>query len=137
MELVLDANILFAALIKSAKTRELILNEELILYAPEFLLEEFTKHLDELEAKTGVKEKELKEIVQELIANSNIKIIPQEEISSFIPKAKSLSPDPEDYVYLALALRKRCGIWSEDKRLRQQEQIKIYSTKELIELTST
>lgn len=41
MELILDANILFSALIKSGLTRELMLNNELVLYAPEFMIDEF------------------------------------------------------------------------------------------------
>lgn len=41
MRLVLDANILFAALIKDSLTAELIIKDELQLYAPEFLLDEF------------------------------------------------------------------------------------------------
>jgi len=41
VRLVLDANILFAALIKDSLTAELIIKDELQLYAPEFLLDEF------------------------------------------------------------------------------------------------
>lgn len=43
MKLVIDANILFAALFKDSLTAELILSDELQLIAPEFLLEEFAK----------------------------------------------------------------------------------------------
>ena len=38
MKLVVDANILIAALLKDATTRELLLKEELELFAPEHLL---------------------------------------------------------------------------------------------------
>jgi predicted nucleic acid-binding protein len=38
MDLVVDANILFAALIKDSITSELMLHEDMHLYAPEFLL---------------------------------------------------------------------------------------------------
>ncbi|MFQ6136240.1 MAG: PIN domain-containing protein [Candidatus Hydrothermarchaeales archaeon] len=134
MELVIDANILFAALIKSGKTRELLLNDELAIYAPEFLIEEFMENLKELEDKVGVGRRELEEVVEELITNSNIKIIPKKEIEPYILKAKEISPDPKDFVYLALALRKRCGIWSNDKRLKVQGEVKVYSTKEILEL---
>lgn len=44
MELVIDANILFSALIKKSVTAELIFNENLMLYAPDFFIEEFVKY---------------------------------------------------------------------------------------------
>lgn len=133
MELVIDANILFAALIKSGKTRELLLNDDLTLFAPEFLIAEFIEHIKELEDKIGVEEEKLKEALEELIANSNIKIVPAKEIGPFIPRAKKISPDPEDFVYFALALKKRCGIWSNDKRLKHRG-VKVHSTREVLKL---
>ncbi|MFO8052177.1 MAG: PIN domain-containing protein [Thermoplasmatota archaeon] len=48
MDLVVDANVLFAALIKDNKTAELLFKDIFHLYAPEFLLEEFEKHEDEI-----------------------------------------------------------------------------------------
>ena len=44
MDLVIDANILFAALIKESVTSELIFKNTLHLYAPEFLFSEFEKY---------------------------------------------------------------------------------------------
>ncbi|MBU3906952.1 MAG: hypothetical protein KKA64_01745 [Nanoarchaeota archaeon] len=44
MKLVLDANVLFSALIKDDVTAKLFLDLSFHLYAPEFILEEFEKH---------------------------------------------------------------------------------------------
>ena len=44
IKLVIDANILFAALIKNSKTAELMLEKQIALFAPEFLIEEFGKY---------------------------------------------------------------------------------------------
>ena len=44
MILVIDANILFSALIKNSLTAELLFEPTLKLYAPEFLIEEFMKN---------------------------------------------------------------------------------------------
>ena len=52
MELVVDANILFSALINEGTTRELMLNDELVLFAPEYIIDEFLEHIIELERKT-------------------------------------------------------------------------------------
>ena len=52
MRLVIDANILFATLIKNSLTAKLLLNDKLKFYAPEFLFEEFAKYEDYLLNKT-------------------------------------------------------------------------------------
>ena len=44
MDIVVDANILFAALIKSGKTEDLFFEPEIRFYAPEFIFEEFNKY---------------------------------------------------------------------------------------------
>lgn len=48
MDLVVDANILFAALIRNNKTAELLLKDKFHLFAPEYLLEEFVEHKEEI-----------------------------------------------------------------------------------------
>ncbi len=58
MLLVVDANILMAALIKDSDTRGLLMSDDLTLIAPEFLLEEAIKHLDYISRKTKL-EKEI------------------------------------------------------------------------------
>jgi predicted nucleic acid-binding protein len=59
MNLVIDANILFAILIKSGKTEELILHKEIFLFAPEFLFEEFEKYSKLIADKTSRNKQEL------------------------------------------------------------------------------
>ena len=51
-----------------------------------------------------------------------------------IQMAEKITPDPNDAEYFALALKLGCGIWSNDKKLKEQDKIKIYSTSDLIEL---
>ena len=46
-------------------------------------------------------------------------------------EAKKLSPDPKDTEYLALALKLNCAFWSNDKKLKTQNKIKVYSTEDL------
>jgi predicted nucleic acid-binding protein len=54
MEVVIDANIFVAALLKKGATRKLLLNDELVLYTPEYLIEELFDHLQEFERKSQV-----------------------------------------------------------------------------------
>ena len=52
MDLVVDANVLFSVLIKRGKTEELIFEEDLHLFAPEFIFEEFEKYKEDILKKT-------------------------------------------------------------------------------------
>jgi len=65
--------------------------------------------------------------------NIILKSYPKEDSLAFLEKAKELSPDPKDAVYFAVALKMGANIWSNDKRLKSQNTIKIVSTNELIE----
>ena len=53
MDLVVDANVIFAALIKEGKTHELIFDEKLHLFTTEFFFTEFEKHAKELRDRFG------------------------------------------------------------------------------------
>ena len=53
MKLVVDANILFASMIKDSLTAELLLSDKLNLFAPEFLFDEFTKYEEYILKKTN------------------------------------------------------------------------------------
>ena len=52
MGLVIDANEIFAALIKESKTHELIFDEKLHLFTTKFFFTEFNKHSEEILEKT-------------------------------------------------------------------------------------
>lgn len=132
MDLVIDANILFSALIKDSFTSELLFEEELKLYTPEFIIEEFNKHEDLILQKTCRTKEQFIEIMHCL--KEVIKTAPKEDFSTAIRKAESVSPDKDDVMYFALALKLRCGIWSNDKRLKEQDKVKVYSTEEISEL---
>ncbi len=131
MLLVVDANILMAALIRDSGTRELLMSDELTLIAPEFLLEEATKYLGYISQKTKLENGVVEELMREVIQRAEIKIYPAEEFEEEMNPAFKLSPDPNDTMYFALALKTNAAIWSNDKALKKQNMIKIISTKGL------
>ena len=47
-------------------------------------------------------------------------------------KQKKISPDINDTEYFALALKLKCSIWSNDKKLKKQNKVKVYSTEEIV-----
>jgi len=51
MELVIDTNIVFSAIVRDSGTRVLLLNSNLILSSPEGLISELEEHREEIRAK--------------------------------------------------------------------------------------
>ncbi|MBI5223352.1 hypothetical protein HY990_02935 [Candidatus Micrarchaeota archaeon] len=130
MDLVVDANIFFAALVKDGTTIDLLLEPEIHLFAPEFLFEEIEKHMIEILKKTNRSQKEFNEIFE--ILKLKITVIPKEEFEGFLEEASKISPDPNDSIYFALALRLDSAIWTNERKLKDQNRIKIYNTKDLL-----
>ena len=134
MKLIIDANILFAALIKQGSTAELLISDKLQLFAPEFLLTEFVKYKDLILKKTHRNEEEFDQFLD--LLNEQINIVPKKEIIPFLDEADKISPDPKDTIYLALAIAIKCNIWSNDKKLKQsQTKINVLSTGDLLKIT--
>ena len=132
MELVIDANILFAALIKNSVTAEILFNENVYLFAPEFLLEEFIEHKEEIIKKMNRSLNEFDYILG--LLKSLIKFVPREEFQRFLGEAEIVTPDKDDAPYFALALKLNIPIWSNDKKLKEQNKVKVYSTSEILSL---
>jgi len=135
MKLVVDANILFAALIKEGSTAELLISDKLQLSAPKFLFEEFSKYKELILKKTHRSNEEFNQFLD--LLKDQITIVPKKEITPFIDKAEKISPDPKDTIYLALALALKSKVWSNDKKLKEgQNKVNVLSTEELIEKTN-
>ncbi len=115
MDLVVDANVLFAALIKEGLSYRLFFKANFHLFTSEYIFTEFEDHKGEILEKTGHTE-------GEFYRNEN----------EYVNEAEAISPDPDDMVYFALALKLNCGIWSNDKKLKSQNKIPIYHTHELV-----
>jgi predicted nucleic acid-binding protein len=135
MRLIVDANVLFSALIKEGLTAELLISDKLQLFAPEFLFTEFRKYKDLILRKTHRNEVEFNQFLE--ILKEQISIVPKKEIAPFINEADKISPDSKDTIYFALAIALKSDIWSKYKKLKQdQTKITVYSTEELIKKTS-
>lgn len=130
MDVVIDANVLFAALIKEGASRQLLMSDMLTLYAPEFLLEEVKRHEEFILQKTGKSKEELQRVLAML--RGRIVFVRLSELVPFLDKAKQISPDEKDISYFALALRLGLPIWSNDAALKQKQvTVKVYSTEEV------
>ncbi len=131
MEVVIDANILFAALIRDSHTRHLIRDNNLQLYSPDYLLREIEKYMKVITAKSEMSEEKVKEFLELFITQTGIKIISSEVFDHHIDHSLEISPDPKDAPYLALCLHRKCPLWSNDKQLKKQEFVQVFNTEEL------
>ncbi len=134
MNLVVDANIIFSTLISDGFTRNLLLLSSDSLYIPEFVFDEVLKYTDLLEKKAGLSKEEVESLLRELISAASIKVVPLADIREFSEMALEISPDPNDAHYFALALKLNCAIWSNDKALKRQNAVRVYSTSDLARL---
>ena len=133
MDIVVDANILIAALIKNGLTRELLINTNLSLCTPSFVLEEIFNHIKIISTKAKITQKDLHFVLEKIIQETHITLVKKEDITSFITQAEKISLDPDDIQYFATALKFNCAIWSNDKAMKNQTSIKIYSTTDIIQ----
>ena len=133
MELVVDANILFAALIGKGKTQELFFERKIKLASPLRLIEEFENNKEIIAKRGGVSVQEIMkafELLKERIELHPTVGIPLETRA----KAEKLAPHNKDVPYFALALHLGCAIWSREGDFKKQGEIKVYSTPELVDM---
>lgn len=131
MDLVIDANILFSFLIKNGKNVNINLDTTMQLFCPEFLLEEFFKYRDYILTKTHRSIDDFNKLYT--ILTNKISPIPFQKISPFMNQAEQLSPDPKDTVYISSALSINANLWSNDKKLKDNQSIvKVFSTSDLV-----
>lgn len=134
MQLIVDANILVAAFLKSATTRELLFDEEIELFAPEYFAMEVSQTIKKdkiLRRCARLTKEESEELLNFLL--EPIKIIPEEEYNSFIEKVKQEIP-ADDAPYLALSLALKIPIWSNDSAFKRQSLVTVYTTPELVKI---
>ena len=134
MILVIDANVVIAALIKKGKTRELIINGDFHLVAPDFIKEEITKHSEYVSKKAHLSKKEFNLLLSLIF--QKIEIMPINEYKSELPKAKVIiKEDLKDAEYVACYLALKCdGIWTNDPDYNDKPELIIIKTEYLLKL---
>ncbi len=124
--LVVDTNVVIAALLRPGKTRDLFFSSNVQLFSPIHLLEELSAHQEELRAKTGLDRPTYLHSVEDMISNiiilQPISLLPNE------PHARRICPDHKDWPFFAAAFYLNCPLWSNDKRLKKQNEITVYDT---------
>jgi predicted nucleic acid-binding protein len=132
MKLIADANILFSLARPDSVASRLVTDYRIKLYSPEYVLSEIAEHKEEVSKKTGQPYDRIIERLKDLVDYTE-----SEEYEALMSHACRVLKDAEDAPYLALALKLRVPIWSNDRHLKEQEKIPVFSTKELVELLTT
>ncbi|MBI2110045.1 putative toxin-antitoxin system toxin component, PIN family [Candidatus Woesearchaeota archaeon] len=135
MQVVLDTNILFSALIRDSKTRKLILEYEGIFLFPEYIFEEAKKHKDEIFRKSRMSADEFNELLALILRKVNI--VPSEVLEPHRQEAYLIVKDIDinDALFVACALAyKGSIIWSNDADLKKQSRIRVINTMEAMKL---
>jgi len=130
--LVLDNNSLFAIMNPKSTVAYLFSCIRAQFIAPQFIKKELNKHKEECLLKSRLSDHQF-EMRQKEIEES-IKFSGESEYEGFLEKADNLISDPNDIDFLALALSLNSAIWSNDPHLKQQSLVKVYDTKELLEM---
>jgi len=135
MHVIIDANILFFALIKNSKTREILLKSDFVFLFPSFLFEEMFKYKDLLLKKSGMSyddfNKLLNILLQRITVVSDAMLIKKRDYALTIAR----DIDINDVLYFACALAyPKSIIWSNDKKLKRQSIIDVLNTKEILGL---
>ena len=88
MDLVVDANIIFAALIKDSFSYYLLFSGRFHLFAPEYVFTEIEKHKEELLEKTERTTEEFYRLLE--VLKRRINIVPLEELTEYVEKVNDL-----------------------------------------------
>lgn len=138
MKLVIDTNIVFSALIKDSKTRELILSSKLQLICIQEIFDEIAKYRTQIIQRAKITESTFDTIFNEIL--KHIILFPKKIIEPCKVEANRLLAhrDAKDVPFLALALCVKVnGIWSNDKDFDEQSKIKRFTTGDLVKLITT
>jgi predicted nucleic acid-binding protein len=137
MKLVIDANVVISALIADSKTRELIVTLEPDLLTPAVIHEEIQNYETLIVEKSGMDAQRVQQFLELLF--QYIENVPASEFHPYIPKAKEAigDTDPDDVLYVACALAREAGVWSDDTDFDEQDLVPVYSTTDVVESFET
>ncbi len=135
MKLVVDTNIL-VSFFKDNPVRKIIINanpSNLQLFSPKYALKELKQNMPDIIKYSKLSSKQVEFIINKGIGEFII-LISSEEFEQYNKQAKQLFPHSKDDPFFALALKLDCPIWSNEPEFKQQSEIRIFSTREMIEL---
>ena len=132
MELVVDTNVMLSFFWKGSMVKKLLMDQDVLLFAPEFALEEINKYEKEIIRKAKITKKEFNFLREELAIA--IEFIPLKDYNNYLKKSLDFSPDENDVDFFALALKLKIPLWSNDKLLKKQSIVRVLETKDVLKI---
>lgn len=131
MKLVVDSSILYSFFNKQSAARTLASKLDR-LFSPEFALREIQEHKEDIKSSFELEEWQFEFILRFWIKRF-VSFIPLSKYARHFETALPLSVDAFDIDFFALSLyRNKLPIWSNDRHFLMQSEIKVFSTKELM-----
>ncbi len=131
MRIVVDTNILFSYFWEKSITKKIINLQSFEFYTPSFAFQEIKKYKKEIILKTKITEKEYLKIILEL--KKRIIIINEKEYFSKIKNITHI-PDVNDIDFIALSNHLDKVLWSNDKKLKEQNYTLVLNTEEILKI---
>ena len=102
------------------------------LFVPEFLFTEIIKYEKLILKKTGMEKENLELLL--LLLQSHISVIPFNIFSDFMKAAENEMEkiDMKDAPFVALALKLKIPIWSNDLHFKKQRKVESFNTAEIM-----
>lgn len=116
---------------RDAFTRALLIHPQVELIMPEYALDEVDRHLPSIAERMDVAIEQARLTLDLLL--SGVETVPQEDYTDQMARADAVLEDldPDDAPFLALTLATGDPIWTQDKALRESEDVPTVSTQEL------
>ncbi len=132
MILVVDTNILFSFFWKNSFIKKILTFPKEKFISPEIAFIELKKYSSLIINKTKLSKKEFALEFKKL--KSIIKIPLKKNYKDFVKEAEEISPDINDIGFLALCLKLNLPLWSNDKKLKEQDKVMVLNTKDVLEI---
>ena len=132
MRLVLDTNILIAALIKNSLTRKIFFSSDIEFLLPEYPLEEVTRHRAKIARHSHLSYREIDLLLSLLL--ESVTVVPAQRILPHVKAAEALigDVDKDDVPFVALALAmENDGVWSNDRAFEHLPGITVWKTSDI------
>ncbi len=130
MKFIADANVLFSLAKPDSVTSDIVKTRKVTLLAPDFAIIELHKYKEDLLTISG--EKNFASVIESL--KKKVVFVDYSEYKDKMNESSLKISDQKDVTYLALAVKLNIPIWSNDKQLKEQSIVDVFTTKEVIEL---
>ena len=134
MEIVVDTNIIISALLKDGITRRILLLSPFDTYTIVGAQEEIDAHKKELIHKSKITDEQFEYLIQLIF--SKMSLISPVDIEPFRDIAMEIMKDIDidDAPFLALAMNLNSPLWSNDRHLKRQNEVQVFTTREILSL---